>query len=451
MGKTVLLANALIVNEGKIFPGHVLVANGQIGEIFTGDETTKPSIPEVEIIDCTGKILIPGIIDDQVHFREPGLTHKADIYSESRAAVAGGVTSFMDMPNTIPNTLTIDLLEEKYRLAAAKSLANFSFYMGASNDNLAELQKVNPETVCGIKVFMGSSTGNMLVNNEKALEAIFSLKNILIAIHSEDEETIQRNVTLYREKYGENVPVECHPLIRSEEACFKSSAYAVELGRKHHTRLHILHLSTAKEMSLLSNEIPLSEKMITGEVCVHHLWFCDEDYARKGSLIKWNPAIKTLSDRKTLFNAVMDNTLDIIATDHAPHTWEEKNQSSYFKIPSGGPLIQHSLSLMLEFYHNGKMPLEKIIEKMCHHPAECFRIRKRGFIRKGYYADLVLIDLDASWKVAKENILYKCGWSPLEGDAFHSKITHTFVNGNLVYQNGIFDETCKGSRLEFER
>jgi dihydroorotase len=447
MSKSVLLTNARIVNEGKIFSGHVLIADGRIQEVFSDEDS---AFPKVEMINCEGKLLIPGVIDDQVHFREPGLTHKADLFTESRAAVAGGVTSFMDMPNTIPNTLTLDLLEEKFQLAAEKSLANYSFYMGASNHNISELGKADPSKICGIKVFMGSSTGNMLVNDPFALQEIFSLGRIPVAVHCEDETIIQKNTKIFHARYGENIPMECHPLIRSAEACYKSSAYAVELAYKKRTRLHLLHLSTAKEMQLLSNTIPLSEKKITGEVCVYHLWFDESDYARKGSFIKWNPAIKTASDRQALLKAVLNNTLDIIATDHAPHTLEEK-QHSYFATPSGGPLVQHSLLMMLELYHRKQISLEKIVEKMCHHPALCFGIRERGFLQKGYYADLVLIDLNASETVSRENIFYKCGWSPLEGETFHSKITHTFVNGNLVYQNGAFNNNEMGMRLSFNR
>ncbi|MCE9539622.1 MAG: dihydroorotase, partial [Bacteroidetes bacterium] len=403
-----------------------------------------------KIIDATGLYLFPGCIDDQVHFREPGLVHKGEIYTEAKAAVAGGVTSYMEMPNTIPNVFTQKLLEEKYKRAEEVSLANYSFFMGASNDNIDEVLKTNPKNVCGIKVFMGSSTGNMLVDKRETLEALFSKCKLLIATHCEDEDIIKRNMARYKEMYGENVPMECHPLIRSEEACYKSSALAVELAKKHNTRLHILHISTAKELTLFDNKIPLKQKRITAEACIHHLWFSDEDYKTKGAFIKWNPAVKTSIDRDAILQGVLENKIDVIATDHAPHTLEEKQQT-YFKAPSGGPLIQHSLIAMLEFYHKGTIALEKIAEKMAHAVADCFQIEKRGYIRDGYFADLVLVDLNAEWIVDESNILYKCGWSPFEGLTFHSKITHTFVNGNLVYDNGKFDERIKGQRLLFDR
>ncbi len=394
--------------------------------------------------------MIPGVIDDQVHFREPGLTHKGDIYTESKAAIAGGVTSWMEMPNTVPNTLTQELLEEKYQIAARTSLANYSFYMGASNDNVAEILKTNARNVCGVKIFMGASTGNMLVDNIDTLNAIFSKSKMLIATHCEDETTIQTNVNLFRERYGENVPIEAHPLIRSDEACFKSSKLAVGLAKIYGTRLHVLHLSTAKEMALFDNKLPLSRKKITAEVCVHHFWFNSSDYPEKGTMIKWNPAIKTRDDQQALWNALLDNTLDVVATDHAPHTKEEK-KNKYFKAPSGGPLVQHSLLAMIDFWRMGKISLEKVVEKMCHAPAVCFQVEKRGFIREGYHADLVIIDPELNTIVDQSTILYKCGWSPFEGHIFGSRVTHTFVNGNLVYQNGVFDETAKGQRLAFER
>ena len=446
-----LIKNAKIVNEGKIFNGSVLIKDGMIERIAEGvinpEEITNS---EYQLIDAQGKHLLPGIIDDQVHFREPGLTHKADIYTESKAAVAGGITSFMEMPNTIPNTLTQDLLEKKYLLAAEKSLANFSFYMGASNDNLDEIIKTDPKTVCGIKVFMGASTGNMLVDDSETLQGIFRDAPTLVAVHCEDEETIRANTKLYKSKYGEDIPIKMHPEIRSAEACYKSSSFAVGLAQKFGTRLHVLHLSSAAEMELFKNDTPLKDKKITAEVCVHHLWFSDEDYDRKGTFIKWNPAIKKTTDREGLWQAMLDNRLDVIATDHAPHTFSEK-QNSYFKAPSGGPLVQHSLTAMLEFYHKGKILLEKVVEKMCHAPADCFNVDRRGYIRKGYFADLVLVDLQRPWTVEKSNILYKCGWSPFEGEKFNSKVTHTFVNGHLVYREGIFDETEKGQRLMFNR
>ena len=390
------------------------------------------------------------MIDDQVHFREPGLTHKAEIYTESKAAVAGGVTSFMEMPNTVPNTLTQELLEEKYALASTKSLANYSFYMGASNDNIDEILKTNPKNVCGIKIFMGASTGNMLVDNVDTLNKIFSRSKLLIAVHCEDETTIKNNLGIFRDKYGDDIPVEAHPLIRSHEACYKSSKLAVGLARLYNTRLHILHLSTAKELELFSNDIPLEKKRITAEICVHHLWFNSMDYQQKGTLIKWNPAVKSKSDQEALFNGLLSDKLDVIATDHAPHTLEEKD-NPYMKAPSGGPLVQHSLQVMMEFYHMGKISLEKVVEKMCHAPAICFHVKKRGFIRPGYHADLVVVDPDRPVTVSKDNLLYKCGWSPFEGTTFRSSVVKTFVNGNLVFDEGRFHEEIKGQRLLFQR
>lgn len=440
-----IIRNAVIVNEGRAFTGHVLIENERIKKVSEQEITDKSD----RVIDATGKHLLPGCIDDQVHFREPGLTHKADIDFESKAAVAGGVTSFMDMPNTVPNTLTQDLLEDKYRQGAKNSLANYSFFMGASNENIDEVLKTNPRNVCGIKIFMGSSTGNMLVDNRQALENIFSKSKLLIATHCEDEATIRANLAVYKEKYGDDISIECHPLIRNDEACYKSSAMAVELATKYNARLHILHISTEKELSLFSTK-PLKEKRITAEACIHHLWFSDEDYKTKGNFIKWNPAVKTKQDRDALLKGVIDNKIDVIATDHAPHTIEEKKQS-YLKAPAGGPMVQHSLVAMLELSKRGKITIEKVAEKMSHAVADCFQIEMRGYIREGYFADLVLVDLNASWKVDKSNILYKCGWSPLEGETFHSKITHTFVNGHLAYENGVFDESKKGQRLLFQR
>jgi dihydroorotase len=446
-----LIYNATIVNEGIIRKGNVYIESGRIIKI------DYPKIFNIETIDddfikidAEGKYLIPGVIDDQVHFREPGLTSKGEIYTESKAGVAGGVTSFMDMPNTNPQTLTQELLEDKYTIASKNSLANYSFYMGASNDNIDEILKTNPGNVCGIKLFMGASTGNMLVDNPETLENIFSKSKMLIALHCEDEKTIQHNIAVFREKYGEDVPMQAHPLIRSEEACFKSSSFAVELAKKHNTRIHILHLSTAKETGLFDNNIPLAEKRITAEVCVHHLWFSDKDYDIKGSYIKWNPSIKKESDRDALLAAVLNDKIDIIATDHAPHTIEEK-KNTYFKAPSGGPLVQHSLTAMLELYHQGMITLEKIVEKMCHNPAILFGIEKRGYIRENYAADLVLIDLNNPWTVDKSNILYKCGWSPFENQKFSSKVSKTFINGILVYDEGKFNEKHKGQRLLFKR
>lgn len=449
MADQTVIKNATIINEGKQFVGNILIENEYIKEIYPGSDPPS-SLDHAETIDATGQILIPGVIDDQVHFRDPGLTHKASIRTESRAALAGGVTSYMDMPNTLPQTTTQKLLEQKYEIAAANSFANYSFYLGATNNNLDEILRTDPETVCGIKVFMGSSTGNMLVDDPQSLEGIFSSSKSLIAVHCEDEQIIQKNIDHYRKMYGDNLPVEFHPMIRSRDACYKSSAYAVELARKYGTRLHLLHLSTSDEMELLDNSTALNDKKVTAEVCVHHLWFCDEDYARYGNRIKWNPAIKTSKDREALFNGVLNNLIDIVATDHAPHTLEEKN-NSYFKAPSGGPLVQHSLQVMLEFYHKKMISLEKIIEKMCHAPAEIFKIDRRGYIKKGYYADLVLVDLAKAHEVTKNNILYKCRWSPFEGDVFSSSITHTFVNGRLAYKNGLVDEHIKGMRLKFNR
>lgn len=454
--KKILIKNATIVNEGKIFVGDVLIEGERIERI-----DSDISVSNAEVIDATGKHLMPGVIDDQVHFREPGLTHKATIATESRAAVAGGVTSFMEMPNTKPPALTQELLEEKYEIAKHTSAANYSFFMGASNDNAEEVLKTNPKNICGIKIFMGSSTGNMLVDNEKTLESIFKNAPILVATHCEDEATIRRNEEEFRKKYGEEIPVEMHPLIRNEEACYKSSSMAVEMAKQFGTRLHILHISTAKELELFRNDIPLREKKITAEVCVHYLWFSADDYARLGNKIKCNPAIKEKSNREALMKGLLENKLDIIATDHAPHTWEEKN-NSYFKAPSGLPLIQHSLNIMLEYFKRGYISLERIAEKMCHAPAECFQIAERGFIREGYFADLVLVDLNSLTPVPFPDervknpsiypeLFYKCGWSPLEGETFHSKIIHTFVSGNLIWADGKINEEVKGQRMMFKR
>ena len=442
----ILITNAIIVNEGTQSSGSVLISNDIIEKILPSTEPAPDCA--CTIIDAAGKYLIPGVIDDQVHFREPGFTHKGDIHSESRAAVAGGVTSFMEMPNTRPQTTTQTLLEEKYALASGSSLANFSFYMGATNDNLHELLKTDPSLVCGIKVFMGSSTGNMLVDNPETLNSIFSRSNMLIAVHCEDEATIQRNTETARNRFGEDVPVYYHPVIRDTDACYRSSSLAVALAEKHGTRLHILHLSTARELSLFKTGIPLHEKKITSEVCVHHLLFDERDYHTRGNLIKWNPAIKSMADKDALLKGLANGLIDVVATDHAPHTLEEK-QNTYFKAPSGGPLVQHSLPVMMEFCRKGLFSPATIVDKMCHNPAELFRIEKRGFIREGYYADLVLIDPDSPWTVDQTNILYKCGWSPLEGIAFSNRVTHTFVNGNLVYENGLIHEQYKGRRLRF--
>jgi dihydroorotase len=441
-----IIKNAYIVNEGNVVKSNVSIVDNFIEEITQHEISEKAD----KVIDADGQYLFPGLIDDQVHFREPGLTHKGEIYTEAKAAVAGGITTYMEMPNTIPNVFTQQLLEDKYKRASEVSLANYSFFMGASNDNLEEVLKTNPHNVCGVKVFMGSSTGNMLVDKRETLDGLFSKCKMLIATHCEDELTIRHNTEVYREKYGEDVPMVCHPEIRNEEACYKSSSLAVELAKKYNTRLHILHISTAKELELFDNTKPLKEKRITAEACIHHLWFSDEDYKTKGAFIKWNPAVKKVSDRDAVLAGVLNNKIDVIATDHAPHTIEEKNQT-YFKAPSGGPLVQHSLNALLEFYKQGKMSLEQIAEKSAHAVADCFQIEKRGFIRKGYFADLVLVDLNQSYTVDKSNILYKCGWSPFEGFKFHSKITHTFVSGHLVFENGKFDESVKGQRLTFER
>jgi len=449
VNKSYYIKNAIVVNEGMVFGGGVYINDGLIKLVFmTGDQ---PSVPNgAEVIDAHGLHLIPGVIDDQVHFRDPGFSEKADMHTESKAAVAGGTTSFMEMPNTNPQTLTQELLDKKYQLGAEKSLANYSFYMGASNDNLEEIVKTDPATVCGIKVFMGASTGNMLVDDPEALKGIFKNAPMLVAVHCEDEPTIQENVRILKERFGEDIPIDYHPLIRSEEACYRSSSYAVELAKKYDTRLHVLHLSTARELGLFDNSIPLEKKQITAEVCVHHLWFQDADYDRLGTFIKWNPAIKSMEDRDELLKGLLDNRIDVVATDHAPHTSEEK-QNSYFKAPSGGPLVQHALPALLEFFHQGKISMEAVVEKMCHAPAKCFNVKNRGFIREGFAADLVLVDLNAPWIVEKENILYKCGWSPFEGQQFQSQVTHTFVNGHLAYQEGKFDESQKGERLLFDR
>jgi len=445
MSASKVICRATIVNEGENFIGDVFVKDEKIERIVHG---TAPDYSGYEVIDAEGLHLIPGIIDDQVHFRDPGLSYKGDIYTESRAAVAGGVTSFMEMPNTDPPALTQEILEEKYKTAATKSFANFSFYMGASNDNIEEVLKTNPINVCGIKVFMGSSTGNMLVDNEKSLEKIFKNAPTLVATHCEDEATIQANNTSFLKKYGIDAPSSVHSDLRSEEACYLSSSKAVKLAKKYNTRLHILHLTTAREMELFQNNIPLEEKRITAEVCIHHLWFSNKDYEKKGNFIKWNPSIKSIDDRAALRKAVLDNTIDVIATDHAPHTKEEKERP-YFKAPSGGPMVQHSLNAMLQLSKEGVFSLGKVVEKMCHHPAILFRVEKRGFIREGYYADLALVNMNLNWTVKEENILYKCKWSPLEGEIFNSKVMKTFVNGNLIYNNGKFDENIKGKRLTF--
>ncbi|MFN0031391.1 MAG: dihydroorotase [Flavobacteriales bacterium] len=445
--KKILISNATVVNEGVIAQCDVLIENGTIAKIA---EAKTLSTEDEDLIDATGLHLLPGLIDDQVHFREPGLTHKGDLFTESRAAVAGGITSFMEMPNTSPPATTLALLEEKYKRASEVSLANYSFFMGTTNHNLDELLAVNPKNVCGVKIFMGSSTGDMLVDDPIALENIFSQVKTLIAVHCEDDPLIKKNGELWKEKLGDDVPVTDHHLIRSEQACYNSSSFAVGLAKKHNTRLHILHISTAKELELFRNDIPMSEKRITAEACVHHLWFSNEDYATKGNFIKWNPAVKTVKDRDAIRAAVNDGRIDVIATDHAPHTLEEKQQS-YLKAPSGGPLVQHSLVALLEMYHQGIFSLEKIVEKTAHNVADMFSIESRGFIREGYAADLVLANLHSPWTVSKENIFYKCGWSPFEGQTFRSRIEKTFVNGALVYNNGKVNDAFRGQRLTFNR
>ena len=440
-----LIKNAKLVNEGQVYQADVLIKNQIIIEI-----SSEITIEADYIIDAKGLHLLPGVIDDQVHFREPGLTHKANIYSESKAAVAGGITSFMEMPNTNPQALTQELLEDKYVIASQTSIANYSFFMGASNDNLEEVLKTDPKKVGAIKIFMGSSTGSMLVDNRTVLEEIFKKSPMLIAVHCEDEQTIQENTIKAKKEFGEEVPISEHPNIRSAEACYKSSSMAVELAKKHNTRLHVFHLSTEKEISLFDNVLPLAKKLITAEVCIHHLWFDESKYAEKGTLIKWNPAVKKASDKEALFQALLDDKLDVIATDHAPHTLEEKS-NTYFNAPSGGPLVQHALPAMLAFVKQEKISIEKVVEKMCHNPAICFKVENRGFIREGYFADLVLVNLDKPWEVNKNNILYKCGWSPFEGETFNAQITHTFVNGHIAYEYGNFDETQRGMRLTFDR
>lgn len=450
--KDIVIKDAKVVNEGKILKDtSILIRNGIIEKIFR-DAVPASILAQAEVFDASGQFLLPGVIDDQVHFREPGLTYKADIETETRAAVSGGVTSFMDMPNTVPQTITQELLEQKYQRASEVSLCNYSFYIGATNDNLEEVLKTDPAKVCGVKVFMGSSTGNMLVDNVETLSALFSKSKMLIAVHCEDEQQIQANLKIAKEKYGEEIPVSEHPKIRNASACFSSTSKAIELAKKFGTRLHVLHVSTAGEMALFE-PTPLNGKKITSEVCVHHLWFSDSDYEKFGTRIKWNPAIKTANDQQGLLKALHENRIDVIATDHAPHTLEEK-QNSYFKCPSGGPLVQHSLVAMLELSRNGKISMEKVVEKMCHTPADLFHIDKRGYIRKGYKADLVLVDT-GRWTVTKENINYKCGWSPFEGESFFYFVNKTFVNGKLVYENnnpaekGLFHDEIKGERLVF--
>lgn len=445
--RTVLIKNAQIVNEGTITIGDVLIEKDRIAEI-------APSISvknaDTKVIDADGFYLIPGMIDDQVHFREPGLTHKATIKTESRAAVAGGITSFIEMPNTVPQATTIDLLEEKFAIAAKDAHANYSFMFGGTNDNLSEILKVDKTKVAGLKLFLGSSTGNMLVDNPAVLEAIFSKTDLLISTHCEDETTIKKNLDAAIAVYGDAIPIEKHPEIRSEDACYISSSQAIALAKKTGARLHVFHLSTAKETKLFDKKKDLKDKRITAEVCVHHLWFTDEDYPLKGTKIKWNPAVKTKKDREGLWKALNEGRIDVIATDHAPHTLEEKD-NVYTKAPSGGPLVQHALEALFEMHRKGYITLEKLVEKVSHNPAILFEIKERGFIRKGYKADLVLINPNAPWTVTKENIVYKCGWSPFEGTTFRARVTHTFVNGHLAYENGSIAQTSYAERLTFNR
>ena len=440
-----LIKNATIVNEGSSFVGDLLVENGIIKKI-----DSSITINSMTVIDASGKYLIPGLIDDQVHFREPGLTHKAHIKSESKAAVAGGITSFIEMPNTNPQTTTIEKLNDKFNIAKETSYANYSFMFGGTNDNLDEILKVDPKQVAGLKLFLGSSTGNMLVDNPEVLEKIFSSTDLVISVHCEDEATIRANTKKYVEEYGDDIPMKYHPIIRSEEACYISSSQAIELAKKTGARLHVFHLSTGKETTLFSNKIPLKDKKITSEVCIHHLWFNDKDYETKGSLIKWNPAVKTQKDQEQLLKALLDDRIDVIATDHAPHTIEEKN-NVYTKAPSGGPLVQHALPALLEMHHKGLISIEKIVEKFCHNPAILFDIEKRGYIKEGYFADIVLVDINHPWTVTKDNLLYQCGWSPFEGTTFKSRISHTFVNGHLAYNNFKVNEVSNAKQLTFNR
>ncbi|WP_405400673.1 dihydroorotase [Maribacter sp. Asnod2-G09] len=444
MGK-ILLKNGIIVNEGVAQESDILIVDDIIAKI--GKDLSDA---DAEVIDVTGKHILPGVIDDQVHFREPGLTHKGTIATESRAALAGGITTFMEQPNTTPQTTTIEKLEEKFATAANSAFANYSFLFGGTNDNLEELKKLDKNACSGIKLFLGSSTGNMLVDDEKVIESIFSNTEMVISAHCEDETTIRKNMAKYKAEYGDDIPIAMHPIIRSEEACYLSSSRAIALAKKTGARLHVFHLSTGKETDLFRNDIPLEEKKITAEVCIHHLWFSDADYAKKGTLIKWNPAVKTAKDRDMLWDALLDDRIDVIATDHAPHLLEEKD-NVYTKAPSGGPLVQHALNAMLEKVKEGKITLEKMVQKMCHNPAILFQIEKRGYIREGYYADLVVADLNSSWTVTKENIAYKCKWSPFEDTTFSSKIVHTFINGHLGYSNGQFSEKRNAKRLTFNR
>lgn len=445
--KTILIKNAKIVNEGSVTEGDILIEGDYIKEIA---DSISVKSSDVIVVDAEGKYVFPGVIDDQVHFREPGLTHKGDIASESRAAIAGGITSFIEMPNTNPQTTTVEKLEEKFEIAASTSFANYSFMFGGTNDNLEEILKVNPKTVAGLKLFLGSSTGDMLVDDPEILEKIFSSTDMVISVHCEDEATIRKNLQDHIDEFGEDIPISKHPIIRSEEACYLSSSKAIELAKKTGARLHVFHLSTGKETKLFSNKIPLKDKKITAEVCIHHLWFSDKDYDKKGTHIKWNPAVKTAKDRDQLWKALLDDRIDVIASDHAPHTLEEKN-NKYTKAPSGGPLVQHAFVAMIEMFHKEKIALPKIAEKMAHNPAILFQVEKRGFIKEGYFADLVIVDINNPWTVNKDNILYKCGWSPFEGTTFRSRITHTFLNGTLVYNNFKVLDIKAGKRLTFNR
>ncbi len=444
MGK-VLIKNAKVVNDNKIFEGDILIEDDII-------QKTGKSLSDVnsKLIDAEGNYILPGVIDDQVHFREPGLTHKGDIASESRAAIAGGITTFMEQPNTNPQTTSIKKLEDKFTRAAETSYANYSFLFGGTNDNLEELKRLDKNACSGVKLFLGSSTGNMLVDDEEVIEKIFRNTEMVISAHCEDETTIKRNFAKHVEQFGDDIPIKYHPLIRSDEACYLSSSKAIDLAKKTGARLHVFHLSTGIETNLFRNDIPLEQKKITSEVCIHHLWFSEVDYDEKGTLIKWNPAVKTADDRSKLWEALLDDRIDVIATDHAPHTIKEKN-NVYTKAPAGGPLVQHALPAMLEKYHDGVISLEKVVEKMCHNPAKLFQIKNRGFIREGYYADLAIVNLNAPWKVTKDNIAYKCGWSPFEGDTFRSKVSHTFVNGHLAFENGRFSSQRNAKRLTFNR
>ena len=444
---SILIKNARIVNQGKILQSDLLIEGQKIKEIAPSISSKNA---DTLVIDAENKFLLPGMIDDQVHFREPGLTHKANIETESRAAIAGGITSFIEMPNTKPQATTIEKLEEKFTRASKTSYANYSFMFGGTNDNLDEILKIDSKNVAALKLFLGSSTGNMLVDNPEVLEKIFASTDLLIAVHCEDEDTIRANTKKFKDEYGDNIPVKFHPIIRSEEACYLSSSKAIELAKKTGARLHVFHLSTAKETALFSNKKPLEKKKITAEVCIHHLWFSDEDYDKKGTFIKWNPAVKTTKDREGLWEALLDDRIDVIATDHAPHTSKEK-ANPYTKAPSGGPLVQHAVVALMEAYHKGKISIEKLVEKMAHNPAILFQIEKRGFIREGYFADLILVDPNNPWTVNTENILYKCGWSPFEGVTFKSRITHTILNGNLVYHNAKFTNKNSAMRLTFNR